>query len=407
MPAHPSRSRRIIFWSVAIIIVAVLIAVLLRPSATAVDLAPVTRGDLQVTLDHEGKTHVRHTYTVSAPVAGRVLRIDLEPGTPVVAGKTVVATFRPATPALLDVRSRRESQARARAAEAGVEQAKAELARVKAQRVYADAQLTRMQQMAEQGLVTRDALDAAVSNAGSLREAQDAAEYALRTTQHDLEAARAALLPAQSAESGGGGDLEIRAPVTGVVLQRLHESEAVVAAGEPLMTIADPADLEIISDYLSTDAVRMRPGMTVAIDGWGGPKPLGGRVRLVEPYGFLKVSALGVEEQRVNVHIDFADPRAAWEQLGDGYRVETHVVVEKHERVLKVPASALFRQGERWAVYVADGDRARLQTVELGLRSGLEAEVTSGLNPNQRVVLHPPDTLGDGARIAATEGGVL
>jgi HlyD family secretion protein len=406
MPAHPSRSRRIIAWSVAIIVVALLVAVLLRPSATAVDLAPVTRGDLQVTLDHEGRTHVRHPYTVSAPVAGRVLRIDLEPGTPVVAGKTVVATFRPATPALLDVRSRRESQARAQAAEAGVEQARAELARVKAQRVYADAQLARMQQMAEQGLVTRDALDAAISNAGSLREAQDAAEYALRTVQHDLEAARAALLPAQSTDSSGG-DLEIHAPVTGVVLQRLHESEAVVAAGEPLMTIADPADLEIISDYLSTDAVRMRPGMSVAIDGWGGPKPLGGRVRLVEPYGFLKVSALGVEEQRVNVHIDFADPRAAWEQLGDGYRVETHVVVEERERVVKVPASALFRRGDRWAVYVADGGLARLQTVEVGLRSGLEAEITSGLNPNQRVVLHPPDTLVDGARIAGIGAGML
>jgi HlyD family secretion protein len=352
-----------------------------------------------VTLDHEGKTHVRHTYIVSAPVAGRVLRIDLEPGTPVVAGKTVVATFRPATPPLLDVRSRRESQARVQAAEAGVEQAKAELARVKAQRVYADAQLTRMQQMAEQGLVTRDALDAAVSNAGSLREAEDAAEYALRTAEHELEAARAALLPAQSAE-GTAGDFEIRAPVTGVVLQRLHESEAVVAAGEPLMTIADPADLEIISDYLSTDAVRMQPGMPVQIDGWGGPHPLAGRVRLVEPYGFLKVSALGVEEQRVNVHIDFADPRAAWEQLGDGYRVETHVVVEQREQAVKVPASALFRQGDGWAVYVADGDRARLQMVEIGLRSDLEAEVTSGLQPDQRVVLHPPDTLGDGVRIA-------
>lgn len=400
MPAHPPRARRIVVWSVVIIVVAALLAVLLRPSATAVDLAPVTRGDLQVTLDHEGKTHVRHTYTVSAPVAGRVLRIDLEPGTPVVAGQTVVATFRPAAPPLLDVRSRRESQARVQAAEAAIEQAKAELARVKAQRVYADAQLTRMQQMAAQGLVTRDALDAAVSNAGSLREAEDAAEYALRTSQHELEAARAALLPAQSTE-GKGGDLEIHAPVTGVVLQRLHESEAVVAAGEPLMILADPADLEIISDYLSTDAVKMRPGMAVEIDGWGGPKPLAGRVRLVEPYGFLKVSALGVEEQRVNVHIDFADPRAAWEQLGDGYRVETHVVVEKREHVTKVPASALFRHGDGWAVYVDDNGRARLQAVEIGLRSGLEAEVTSGLQPDQRIVLHPPDTLADGARIAS------
>ncbi|HVB38505.1 MAG TPA: efflux RND transporter periplasmic adaptor subunit [Vicinamibacterales bacterium] len=399
MPAQTRRTRtRLVAWTIGGLIVAALVVAMLMPSPVAVDLATVTRGDLQVTLDHQGKTYVRHRYTVSAPVAGRVLRIDLEPGTPVEAGKTIVATFRPATSPLIDARSRRENQARVQAAQASVDQAKAELARIRAQRAYADQQLKRTQDMFEEGLVTADALDAALSNARALAEGQDAAEYALRTAQHDLEAARAALLPSQTGDEAGG-DLAIRAPVTGVVLQRLHESEAVVPAGEPLMEIADPADLEIISDYLSTDAVQMRPGMPVEIDRWGGPQPLRGRVRLIEPYGFLKVSALGVEEQRVNVHIEFEDPRTAWRKLGDGYRVETRVIIWQRTNVLKVPTSALFRQGDRWAVYLSDGGRARLRTIEIGQRSGLEAEVLKGLQQGDRVVLHPPDTLTDGTRI--------
>lgn len=399
MPEPRRRRRtRVIAWIVGALVVAGILVVLLRPSPVPVDLATVSRGELQVTLDHEGKTHVRHQYTVSAPVAGRVLRIDLEPGTPVQAGQTVVATFRPATSPFIDARSRRESQAHVQAAQAGVDQARADLARIHAQRAYADQQLKRTQDMAEQGIVTKDALDAALSNARALAESEDAAQSALRTAQHDLEAARAALLPPQPAD-GAGGDLAIRAPVTGVVLQRLHESEAVVPAGEPLMDIADPADLEIISDYLSTDAVQMRPGMPVEISGWGGPKPLRGRVRLIEPYGFLKVSALGVEEQRVNVHIDFEDPRTAWSRLGDGYRVETSVIIWQEADVLKVPTSALFRHGDQWAVYVDDGGRARLRIVDVGERGGLEAQVTKGLQAGERVVLHPPDTLTDGTRI--------
>jgi HlyD family secretion protein len=398
LEARRRRRTRVIAWIVAGLAVAAILVVLLRPNPVPVDLATVSRGDLQVTLDHEGKTHVRHQYTVSAPVAGRVLRIDLEPGTPVRAGRTVVATFRPAASPLLDARSRRESQAHVQATQASVDQANADLARIHAQRAYADQQLKRTQDMAEQALVTRDALDAALSNARALAESEDAAQSALRTAQHDLEAARAALLPPQPAD-GGGRDLNILAPVTGVVLQRLHESEAVVPAGEPLMDIADPADLEIIADYLSTDAVQIRPGMPVEITGWGGPKPLRGRVRLVEPYGFMKVSALGVEEQRVNVHIDFEDPHGAWARLGDGYRVETSVIIWQQNDVVKVPTSALFRHGDQWAVYVDDGGRARLRTVDVGERSGLEAQVIKGLQPGERVAVHPPDTLTDGTRI--------
>ena len=389
---------RVVWWSGGLVAGVALLAAMFAPKRITVDVATVTRGDLRVTLDHEGKTRVRHRYMVSAPVSGRLLRIDLEPGTPVQAGDTIVATMKPTTPPLLDTRNRAELRARVDAAQAGVKQAQGELARVQAQRKYADAQRQRIEQLARENVTSRDELDAARSNAQALAESEDAAEATLRAAQHDLEAARAALIqPAPSASDGR--TLEVRAPVTGVVLQRLHESEAVVPAGEPLMEIADPADLEIVSDYLSTDAVQIRAGMPVEVDRWGGGKTLSGIVRLVEPHGFLKVSALGVEEQRVNVITRFEDPRGAWQALGDGYRVETRVVIWDRPDALQVPISSLYRQGNGWAVFVAEDGRAHIRTIELGRRGSLNAEVLKGLQQGATVVLHPPDTLSDDARV--------
>jgi HlyD family secretion protein len=389
---------RILWWGGGGLAGAAIVAAMLAPKRITVDVATVGRGDLRITLDHEGKTRVRHRYMVSAPVGGRLLRIDLEPGTPVRAGDTIVATMKPTTPPLLDTRNRAELRARVEAAQSGVNQAQGDLARVQAQRKYADAQRERIEQLARQGVTSLDELDAARTNAQVLAESEDAADATLRTAQHDLEAARAALI--QPGTSGSDGrTLDVRAPVTGVVLQRLHESEAVVPAGEPLMEIADPADLEIVSDYLSTDAVQIRLGMPVDVDRWGGDKTLNGLVRLVEPHGFLKVSALGVEEQRVNVITRFDDPRGAWRALGDGYRVETRVVIWDRPDALQVPISSLYRQGDGWAVFVVQDGRAHIRRIEVGRRGSLDAEVLGGLQPGATVVLHPPDTLGDNARV--------
>ena len=389
---------RILWWVAGGLAAAAMAAAVLAPKRITVDVAAVTRGDLRVTLDHEGKTRVRHRYMVSAPVAGRLLRIDLEPGTPVIAGETVVATMKPTAPALLDTRNRAELRARADAARAGVTQAQGDLARVQAQRKYAEAQRQRIEQLATDRVVSRDELEAARSNAQALAESEDAADATVRAARHELEAARAALI--EPGASATGRTLDVRAPVTGTVLQRLHESEAVVPAGEPLMEIADPADLEIVSDYLSTDAVQIRAGMPVEVDRWGGGQTLNGRVRLVEPHGFLKVSALGVEEQRVNVISRFEDPRGAWRALGDGYRVETRVVIWDRADALQVPISSLYRQGDGWAVFVVRDGRAHVQPIEVGRRGSLDAEVLKGLQEGATVVLHPPDTLTDNARVS-------
>ena len=229
-------------------------------------------------------------------------------------------------------------------------------------------------------------------------EALRAAAFAQAAAEHQLEMARARLVQATGGP-GAGRALRLRSPIDGVVLKRLRESESVVAAGTPLLELGDAHRLEIVSDLLSTDAVKVKPGAAVLIEQWGGDEPLRGRVRLIEPSGFMKISALGVEEQRVNVIVDFEDPGEAWAALGDGYRVEVRIVVWRADDVLKVPTSSLVRRGEDWAVFALDAGRARLRKVEIGRRNGLEAQILSGLQQGQPVVMHPSDALEDGSRI--------
>ena len=394
--------KRVLTWGGVTLVLLVLLGIAVAPKPVPVDLVAVERGALQVTLDHEGKTRVHDRFVVSAPVAGQVLRIELEPGDPVVAGKTVMATFEPGVPPLLDARTRAEAEARVRAARASLDQAQAELGRAQAEQTFAQGQAERTRRLAADGIASKETLDAAEAEARSRAEARKAAESAARAAEHELEVARAALVDGGEAAGGPAARrraaVTLRAPIDGVVLRRLHESKAVVPAGEPLLELADPADLEIVADYLSTDAVRIRPGMPVLIEQWGGGA-LRGRVQRVEPYGFLKVSALGVEEQRVNVIINFDEPREAWKSLGDGYRVEARTVVWERSDVVKVPTGALFRHGGSWAVFAVRGGRARLKDVRIGQRNGLEAEVLKGLLPGERVIAHPSDAVRDGVRV--------
>jgi HlyD family secretion protein len=381
--------------------IVVLVAMAAWPTAIAVDMGTVGKGALVVTVDEEGETRVRERFVISAPVAGELLRIQLEPGDRVVRGQTVVANIRPADPGLLDVRTRAATAASVNAAQATLARARAENSRAETTLVRARQQRERAHELAKSGLLPRDELDAREAEARAAEDAARAAEFAVRQAEYDVQVARARLI--QSSGSGGGRGVTITAPVDGVVLKRYHESETVVPAGERLLEIGDPTDLEIVSDLLSSDAVKVRAGQRVLIEQWGGGRPLDARVRLVEPSGFLKVSALGVEEQRVNVIMDFADPQQAGRLLGDAFRVEVRIVIWEAPSVLKVPTGALFRRGEQWAVFAVEGGRAHVRRVEIGQRSSNEAQVVGGVNEGQPIVLFPPDNLVDGSRVTARE----
>jgi HlyD family secretion protein len=376
----------------------VLLAVALWPKTTDVDTAAVARGPLVVTVDEEGMTRVRERFVVSSPVAGRVLRIELEPGDVVRRG-AVVARVRAEPPPLLDERTRAEAQAALESARAALGRARAEEQRARATLAQLQRDLARVRELAKSAVVSAQEVDARESEAKAAEEAVNAAVFAVRAATSEQQRAQARLAP--PGPDAGGRVVPVAAPVDGVVLKRLRESESVVPPGDPLVEIGDPTRLEIVADLLSTDAVRVKPGARSIIEQWGGDKELEARVRRVEPAGFTKISALGVEEQRVNVVLDFVDPAAARAALGDAYRVEVRVVIWEAPAVLKVPTSALFREREKWAVYVVRNGRARRAPIEVGHQTGQEAEVTSGLDERDVVILHPGDSLVDGAKVKA------
>jgi HlyD family secretion protein len=386
------RNRRVL--AVAAVI-GVILATALWPESVEVDMVRVARGPLQVTIDEEGETRVRERFVVSAPVAGRMQRIDLEPGDPVVRGKTVLARLTPLPPTLIDPRTQAELNAAVEAARAAVGQATAERERATAALERVQSLVRRQRGLAEAGAISRDDLEATETAVRSAEETLRAATFAVNRAEYDLQLARARL----QQPTAGGRPIEIISPIDGVVLKRLRESESAVQAGEPLLEVGDATRLEVVADLLSTDAVRVPENARVLIEQWGGGHALEGRVRRVEPSGFMKISALGVEEQRVNVIIDFVDAAAAAKALGDAYRVEVRIVVWEEPDVLKAPVGALFRRGDRWAAFVVDAGVARIELVEIGQRNATEAQVTGGLEEGQPIVLHPPDTLADGVRV--------
>ena len=370
-----------------------------QPQPQEADFGQAARGRLIVTLDEEGETRVRDRYVVSAPLLGKVLRIELEPGDRVQAGSTVLARFQPTDPEFLDERALAEAEANVKTSEAAVNRTRVDLSRALAEEEHATSELRRYQRLHQDGLLADDRMEAVRLRKQTADETVRAAESSIAVAQAELERSRTALIRVDAARHEQRA-IDLKSPINGVVLRRLRESTSVVPAGEPLLEIADPEKLEIVSDMLSTDAVRIRPGHQVLIEQWGGDRTLTGRVRKVEPFGFTKISALGVEEQRVNVIVDFEDVREAWEALGDGYRVEIRVVIWEEDDVLKIPSSSLFRHGEKWAVYTVDSlSLATLQEVEVGQRNAREAQVLKGLAEGDQVIAYPNDQIEAGVEV--------
>ncbi len=380
--------------------VGALIAVAMWPRAVAVDTAVVRRGSIEVTLDEDGQTRVRDRFVVTAPVGGEVRRISLQPGDRVARGAEI-ASIRPAVAPPLDARTRAEAAAALEAAEAAVGRLTSEVARARTARERASQLAARARSLAQAGALAREELEARQTELDLAEAAVRAAEFARAQAEHEVAAARARLAPAGQTS---GAELRVAAPVSGVVLRRYRESQSVVPPGEPLIEIGDPAALEIVADFLSADAVRIRPGQVVHIEQWGGD-PLRGKVRLVEPSGFTRVSALGVEEQRVNVVIDFDVPLEARAAIRDNFRVEVRVIVDERKQVLTAPLGSLFRRQEAWAAFAVIDGRTALRAVEIGARSRTEAEVVSGLDEGTVVVLYPPDSLADGVKVEPRAGG--
>ena len=395
--------RRFWFWLPAFIALAGALAWLFRPQPVAVDLATVARGPLQVSVSDDGETRVRDMFVVSAPLAGHMRRIELEAGDSVAAGETIVARIEPSDPSFLDRRSEAEVRAGIRASEAARVHAAAELRRAQAERDFAVTELKRYEGLAASRTISQNDLESARRRARTAEAAVDESVAGLRVSDSELEQAKARLMaPGRSANDRADCDcVTVRSPVSGNVLRVLAESEGIVAPGTSLLEIGDSTRLEVVTDLLSTEAVSVRTGQRALIEGWGGDIALEGVVRRVEPYGFTKVSALGVEEQRVKVIVDITEPAERWRHLGHGYRVEPRIVLWESNGVLKVPLSALFRQAGEWAVFVARDGRARLQPVVIGQMNGIEAEVLKGLAAGDQVVVHPSDRVSDGGRIRA------
>lgn len=392
-------SRRISMWA-AIALLLALLAWGFMPKPVSVDVREVSRGPLWVTVMDEGKTRVIDRYVVSAPIAGFSRRVELEVGDSVASGQAVVQ-LDPMRSGTLDPRSEAEARAAVTVAEAALNAMTEAVGAARAEAELARNEYERIRQVANQGLLSQGALDAARADWRSTQARLRSAEFNVEVARGELEASRAAL-EYSAAEPDGSGEhvsVAVNAPVDGRVLKVIHESEGVVAQGQPLLEIGDPRALEIEVELLSADAVRIHHGMQVRFLRWGGAQPLEGVVQRVEPTGFTKVSALGVEEQRVLVICNISSDYEVWQNLGDGYRVEAEFILHQESDALQIPASALFRDGGGWAVFKVSGGRVQRTPVELGVRSGLAAQVLGGLAKGDSVVIYPGDNVTDGVRV--------
>ena len=368
------------------------------PQPVPVETATVTRGRFVATVDEDGKTRVRERYVVAAPLPGRLTRVRLKAGDSVKADE-VIATTMPSPVPFLDERSRREAEERLGAAEALRERTRAVVEGARAQMTQARNDLDRARTLSQRDVQTKQALERAELAMRLAERDLRAAEFQDHGAEHEVDQAKALLARYRDDSNLPLDRWNIAAPVSGLVLRVLQESETIVQPGTPILEIGDPLDLEIIVDVLSTDAVEIHPGAAVAIEHWGGPGMLAGQVRRVEPAAFTKISTLGVEEQRVNVLIDVVSPAKAWAGLGDGYQVDARIAVFSRDDATIVPAGALFRTGENWNVYVVSEGRARVRAVTLLRQSGRFAAVSAGVQPGDVVIVYPGDRIEPGVRV--------
>ncbi len=395
---RPEVRRRILIITVSVAVIAALVYGF-TPKPAGVDMAEVKKGPMRMTIDEEGKTRVKDRFVVSAPVAGFLRRIELEVGDAIKKGQ-IVAELEPLRSSVLDPRSRAEALASVSSAQATLNAVKEEERSAEASAEYAGKNIERQKRLFESGYVAKDTLEQADADAKRTEAGRLSAEARVKAARAELDRARS-LLGHSAAE--GTVDRErvvlIKAPAPGRVLKINHESEGVIASGEPVIEIGDPETIEVKAEVLSADAVKIKPGVAVLFERWGGSDPLSGVVRVVEPAAFTKISSLGVEEQRVLVIADITSVPEAWKRLGDGYRVEASFVIWEGKDLLQVPSSALFRKGEGWAVFVIDKNRARLKEVVVGHRNGLVAEIVSGLAEKEQVITHPDELIKDGVRV--------
>ena len=397
------RSRSYFAITATVLVVAAL-AYAFWPRPTSVDMGEAKMGAMQVTVNEEGFTRVHDAYVVSSPVAGRLLRVEVEPGDPVVKGETVIAQMRPSSPAMLDIRTREQARASVTAAEATLRVARADLNKAKSDLDLASQELDRTRKLAETDTASKAALDRAEAEYRAASATKDNTEAVIAVREAELDNARARLIgfeeDAAGATSDSSAPVPLTAPTTGTVLRVIQKSETTLSAGTDIMEIGNiDHDLEVVVELLSTDAVQVSPGDRVMIADWGGNSELEGTVERVEPWGYTKYSSLGVEEQRVKAIIRFTSPKSEREKLGHGYRVEVKIVIWSDDNTLLIPSNALFRDGETWAVFRVVDKTAYQTRVKVGKDNGISAQILDGLSAGDQIVLYPSAGLVDGAKV--------
>ena len=397
-------SRNVLWLVIAAILIAAL-AFLFWPRPVITEISALDRSSFRMTISEEGKTRVHDIYVLSAPVTGHLRRIDSDVGDAVEMSQTIVAEIEPIDPTFLDPRSEAQAKADIDTANSSVQLAQAEVKQAEAELEFASSELNRMRELRVNGSVSQRELDNARRTFKTSRAALATAQAALQMRSFEHERMKAELLsPATTQNQRGRCQcLNIMAPVSGRILKIIHQSEGVVSAGTPLVEIGDPADIEIVIELLSSDAVKVEPGQLVEIRNWGGEGLLSGRVNRIEPVGFKKISALGIEEQRVNVIVDLQDSYERWSRLGHAYQLDVDIILYEGTDVLNVPVTALFRDGQNWVIYVVKEGIVEKRTLEVGRQNAFKAEILSGLSEGEKYVVYPNNLIKDGVKVEARQ----